>query len=290
MSDLISVIVPSFNQGAFIEKTIQSIINQSYTNWELIIIDGGSKDETLSIVERYNSYITYFCSEKDEGQSHAITKGFEIATGSILCWLNSDDVFEKDTLYLVSENLKSREYLWTYGGGEKLLKSKIFKKYVPKRMYTTWHAHRKLSYIYRLFQPAVFFTRELYFRSGGIDRDLHFIMDWDLFYRFNHITAPKIIFEKLAKAHIHTSQKSSNTEFSVKLARASEIQEFLRERATTEYFFCFDKVFKVFCQTQGRLWKIKHTGFLLLLVHLSRLILSRKVKISHIYFSFKVLG
>ena len=115
MSDLISVIVPSFNQGAFIEKTIQSIINQSYTKWELIIIDGGSKDETLSIVEKYNSYITYFCSEKDEGQSHAIAKGFEIATGSILCWLNSDDLLLPGALKCAAFELSKKNKQICYG-------------------------------------------------------------------------------------------------------------------------------------------------------------------------------
>ena len=89
---LISIVVPSFNQGEFIEDTLTSIINQDYPNLEVIVIDGGSTDQTINVLERYSQFIS-FVSESDNGQSHAINKGFRIAKGSFVTWLNSDDIY-----------------------------------------------------------------------------------------------------------------------------------------------------------------------------------------------------
>ncbi len=88
----VSVITPSYNQGAFLEETIQSVLSQSYDNIEYIIIDGGSTDNSVNIIKRYTDHLAYWCSEKDNGQADAINKGFKHATGSLLCWINSDDI------------------------------------------------------------------------------------------------------------------------------------------------------------------------------------------------------
>ena len=88
----ISIIIPSFNQGEYIEETIKSILNQGYSNYEIIIFDGGSKDNTLQILQKYKSYISHLSVGKDKGQSDAIKKGFELAEGEILYWINSDDL------------------------------------------------------------------------------------------------------------------------------------------------------------------------------------------------------
>ena len=100
----ISIVTPSYNQGQFIEQTIRSVLLQNYPNLEYIIIDGGSTDNTVETIEKYEQYITYWVSEPDRGQSHAINKGFARCTGEIMAWLNSDD------LYLPSA-LKSLELL-----------------------------------------------------------------------------------------------------------------------------------------------------------------------------------
>ncbi len=89
----LSVVMPSFNQVEFIERSILSIINQKYPNLQLIIIDGGSSDGTLDIIEKYKSHIDYFISEADNGQSDALNKGFKVADGDIFGWLNSDDIY-----------------------------------------------------------------------------------------------------------------------------------------------------------------------------------------------------
>lgn len=98
----ISIITPSYNQGQFIEETIQSVIQQSYANVEYIVIDGGSKDNTIDIIKKYESKITYWESKKDKGQSDAINKGLAIATGDIVAWLNSDDMYTENALKRVA--------------------------------------------------------------------------------------------------------------------------------------------------------------------------------------------
>lgn len=92
----VSVITPSYNQGRFIERTIQSVLNQTYPDIEYIIMDGGSTDNTMEIVDRYSNRIHTVVHEKDKGQSDAINKGFRRATGSLVGWINSDDILYPD--------------------------------------------------------------------------------------------------------------------------------------------------------------------------------------------------
>ena len=104
----ISVIVPSFNQGDYIEETILSILEQNYPEIELIIIDGGSTDNSLEIIKKYSSLIKYYISENDNGQAHALNKGFSLASGDICSYLNSDDIYLDNILW------ENREKLFKY--------------------------------------------------------------------------------------------------------------------------------------------------------------------------------
>ena len=105
----ISVVIPSFNQGEFIEETILSIINQKYPNLELIVIDGLSTDNTLKIIKKYFDSINYFVSEADNGQAHALNKGFLKASGEICAYLNSDDIYIDNILWKIAEEYKNNE-------------------------------------------------------------------------------------------------------------------------------------------------------------------------------------
>jgi glycosyltransferase involved in cell wall biosynthesis len=93
MKGKISVIVPSFNQGKFIERSLLSIIKQTYKNFEIILVDGGSTDETIDIIRRYSNNLVYWVSEIDRGQSHALNKALQRCSGDFVCWLNTDDIF-----------------------------------------------------------------------------------------------------------------------------------------------------------------------------------------------------
>ena len=99
----ISVITPSFNQGRYIAETIESVLNQDYPNVEHIIIDGGSSDDTMQVVERYRQHLAHVVSEADRGQYDAINQGFALSTGDIMAWLNADDVYLPGTLPLVAK-------------------------------------------------------------------------------------------------------------------------------------------------------------------------------------------
>lgn len=114
----ISIITPSYNQGRYIEQTIQSVLNQNYPNLEYIIIDGGSTDETVGIIKKYERHIAYWVSEKDKGQTDAINKGFAKCTGEIFNWLNSDDYYEPDTLNRVSDGFKNNQNISVVCGKE----------------------------------------------------------------------------------------------------------------------------------------------------------------------------
>src|SRR6476660_5121907 len=101
----ISMVTPSYNQGAFIEETIQSVLDQGYPNLEYIIIDGGSTDNTLDVIRKYERYLAFWVSEKDQGAADAIAKGFARITGSIMAYLNSDDIYMPGALKAASERL-----------------------------------------------------------------------------------------------------------------------------------------------------------------------------------------
>ena len=98
--------MPSYNQVEFIERSILSVLNQNYQNFELIIVDGGSNDGTIEIIKKYQDYITFWLSEKDKGQSDALNKGFERCSGEIFGWLNSDDIYLPDAFNLVMRAMK----------------------------------------------------------------------------------------------------------------------------------------------------------------------------------------
>lgn len=204
----ISVITPSYNQGIYIEETILSVLNQNYPNIEYIIIDGGSNDETVEIIKKYEHKIDFWVSEKDKGQGDAINRGFARATGDILCWLNSDDYFLPETLKYVASNLdiSKKEILFgevdhIYEPDKKIMHSNVQNKF----------KHYNLELYDYIIQPGSFWTKKVWESTGIINEDLHFVFDWEWFLRAKlNQTEFKYTNRVMSMYRVHDAHKTSN--------------------------------------------------------------------------------
>jgi glycosyltransferase involved in cell wall biosynthesis len=192
----ISIVTPTFNQGAFIEQTIKSVINQKYPNLEYIIMDGGSTDGTVEIIKRYAKHLTHWESAADKGQSDAINKGFARATGDILAWINSDDVYFPGALNKIAEAFKQQPDAAIYAGGLALGNTTgIIKKCtIPPRLIKYFFNQGLLG----IGQPSSFFNTKTYRQIRGVDIDIYMRMDGDLMFRLlqhnpEAITIPDIL-------------------------------------------------------------------------------------------------
>lgn len=177
----ISIITPSYNQGQFLEETILSVLNQDYPNLEYIIIDGGSTDNSVDIIKKYEGRLAYWVSEKDQGQTHAINKGFKRATGEVVNWLNSDDLLEQGALVILAKEIEEGPTSDFYFGDFSVINSegiKLFSRKSGPYKFNTLFWGRQLS-----CQPAVFFRRKLLENIGYLDESLDFCMDTEFWIR-----------------------------------------------------------------------------------------------------------
>jgi glycosyltransferase involved in cell wall biosynthesis len=179
----ISIVTPSYNQGQYLEETIRSVLLQNYPNLEYIIIDGGSTDNSVEIIKKYEPWLTYWESEQDRGQPHAITKGFERSTGEIMAWINSDDFYAPDALSAVARAFSQIETKWVTG-----ISYIINADGVISNIFDRPVEDRKLWYKQCLYsQPSVFWQQDLWLKVGGIDESLQFAFDYDLWLKFVQI-------------------------------------------------------------------------------------------------------
>ncbi|MBD2570587.1 glycosyltransferase family 2 protein [Anabaena lutea] len=189
ISDLprISIITPSYNQGHFIEQTIRSILLQGYPNLEYIIIDGGSTDNTVEIIKQYEPWISYWISEPDNGQAHAINKGITKATGEIIAYINSDDYYLPGTLFKVAEHFRQFpntdllhgicRYVNEEGEkiGEQFANIQTLAEILD--VWDVWWKKRQFV------QPEVFWTRRITEKVGFFKEDLNYVMDYEYWCR-----------------------------------------------------------------------------------------------------------
>jgi glycosyltransferase involved in cell wall biosynthesis len=186
MADLprISIVTPSYNQAQFLEETIQSVLGQVYPNLEYIIMDGGSTDGSAAIIQKYAHKLAYWVSEPDEGQTHAISKGFDRATGEILVWLNSDDVYVcPDTFRQVVSLFDRYPQADAISGAGVIIDRDG--QWVRQTAVLHNQAHfSQLRYRNAILQPATFFKRRI-LDSVKLDTSLHYAFDWDFFIRLS---------------------------------------------------------------------------------------------------------
>ncbi|MFZ1085834.1 MAG: glycosyltransferase family 2 protein [Terracidiphilus sp.] len=179
----ISVVVPSFNQAQYLELTLLSILDQNYPNLELIVIDGGSKDNSPDIIRKYAQHMKFWCSEPDGGHPEGLIKGFSHATGEILCFLNSDDLFEPCVLHEVGEYFSQHpgveavygNALWIDAKGNAIRKQKE----IPFNRFIWIYTY---NYIPGM---SMFWRRTLYDRAGGLTTTYRLSFDADLWIRFS---------------------------------------------------------------------------------------------------------
>jgi glycosyltransferase involved in cell wall biosynthesis len=211
----ISIITPSFNQATFIEATLRSIIEQEYGNLEYIVMDGGSTDGSVDIIKKYSHRIAYWQSKRDAGQSDAIQRGFERATGDIFGWINSDDLLLPGSLAAVGRYFADHPDIDCVIGGSVLIDGKGAALH-DKRGFvlcdygTQHHFHKLLFWTQSGFhQPAAFWRREAFFAIGGLDTSLHFAFDFDMFLRLAKRKPFGRLKEFLAAFRLHGESKTS---------------------------------------------------------------------------------
>lgn len=204
----ISIITPSYNQGDYLEEAIRSVLLQGYPNLEYIIMDGGSSDRSLEILERYDPWITHWESKPDKGQSHAINKGFDVATGQIIAWMNSDDIYYPAALMKAAEIFISQPGISGVIGqcGQMTEDGSL----INVRPAVDFNAERILKGGKIPGQPAVFLSTDIVKNLGGLREDLYYILDWEYWLRigYNYPNRAQTIGEILAVERIWGGRKT----------------------------------------------------------------------------------
>ena len=202
----ITIVTPSFNQGRFLEETIRSVIDQKYPNLEYIIIDGGSTDESVSIIKKYEPYLAWWVSEKDRGQSHAINKGFERATGEIMAYINSDDVLEPNALKTAAEYFRNGAR-WVAGS------VRCFQEGKPDWLFHAVEEKCPDELLWNILftQQGCFWSSELFRQQGPFREDMHYCFDYEYWLRLRVRAGvkPVIVPQLLAGYRWHKAAKST---------------------------------------------------------------------------------
>ncbi|NNF28979.1 MAG: glycosyltransferase, partial [Gemmatimonadetes bacterium] len=182
---LVTVVTPSYNQAHFLEETVRSVLLQGYPRLEYMIVDGGSTDGSVEVMQKYAPWLAYGVSEKDDGQSDAINKGFARATGDVQAWLNSDDVYFADTLGEAVAEMDRQDVDIVIGGMEKFmvrgddyvaLSHTSGADGVPIHAYPIFRDEAK-NQAFHFMQPPMFWRSWVWERTEGLNRDFHWVMD-----------------------------------------------------------------------------------------------------------------
>lgn len=202
----ISVVVPSYNQAQFLKRTLDSIVEQKYPNLELIVMDGGSDDGSVEIIKQYEGDITYWVSEKDNGQTDALVRGFERSTGEIQCWLNSDDLHEPGVLFKVASYFASHpKHVAVYAGTIWIDADDqpIRKHYeIPFVRFIWLHTY---NYIPGM---SMFWRKSAYDQAGGLNPEFNLAMDADLWSRISHVGKIGCVRDIWSRMRFYPDQKN----------------------------------------------------------------------------------
>jgi glycosyltransferase involved in cell wall biosynthesis len=221
---LVSIVIPSYNQGEYIEETIRSIVMQRYPNFEIIVIDGGSTDSTLEVIRRCEPWLTHWVSEKDSGQANAINKGLAVARGEIVTWLNSDDLLLPGAFDQLARAYARNADTFFISPVEHFLdgtdKSRVF---VPENV-----THRNLVEFWTRRavwnDPGTFYTRAVLDRIGFVDESYRYAFDYDFILRATRSFEPTQLPRPTTRFRVHSQSKtiSEGEKFIYETARVSK--------------------------------------------------------------------
>jgi glycosyltransferase involved in cell wall biosynthesis len=232
----ITVVTPSFNQAAYLETTLLSVLGQCYPDLEYIVMDGGSTDGSAEIIQRYAGQLAYWQSQPDGGQAAALNAAFARARGDILCWINSDDFFLPGALHHVARQLASRLDRPALSHGACLFFQQVGKGAKVVRPEAAGRPELLLKA--HIIQPSAFWTRALWEKTGPLDESLRFAFDWEWFIRASAVGEFQTSDELLSAYRFHAAHKTGGGG----AARREEIVTVARRhggpRETAAYEFC----------------------------------------------------
>mgnify|MGYP000974872350 FL=1 len=202
----VTIVTPSFNQACFLEETMRSVLEQDYPNIEYVVIDGGSTDGSAEIIQKYESQLAYWQSQKDKGQTDAINQGFARASGEIFAWLNSDDILLPGAVTAAVRQLQTHpevgmvygDCLWINADGKKIGNFPAAQTDLKKL---------RRGYVH-IPQQASFFRADLWKKVGPLDDSFYFAMDYDLWTRLAAEAPLLYVPELWAAFRLHGDAKS----------------------------------------------------------------------------------
>jgi glycosyltransferase involved in cell wall biosynthesis len=205
-SPLVSIITPSFNQARYLESTIRSVLDQDYPNLEYIIVDGGSMDGSVEIIQRYSDRLAWWVSEKDHGQTDAINKGFAHAQGEILAWLNSDDVYEPHAITEAVGVLRDLPEVGLVYGDANFIdeNGRVIGRFPAAQ---TDYRRLRQGYVH-IPQQASFWRAGLWRKVAPLDPSFFFAMDYDLWVRLAALAPVHYTPRLWASFRLHTLGKT----------------------------------------------------------------------------------
>lgn len=210
----ISIITPSYNQGRFIEQTIQSVLSQNYCNLEYIVMDAGSTDQTLSILKKYEKHLKWF-SKKDNGQTNAINNGIKLAKGDIVAYINSDDYYLPGVFNRMARNFeKNKKVMWLTGDYEIIdEKNKRIQSYVVwyKKLLRRYLSYPLLSFANSIIQPSTFWRKSIHDDIGYFNESYRYCFDYDMWLRmYKKFGKPLLVPDALSCFRIHSLSKGGS--------------------------------------------------------------------------------